>query len=279
MAAADDAQLVSQHYTRGDLGAAILDALRAAGKDPEHLTTDDLAPVDQFHIGAKDATLELLRRAGLQRGAEVVDVGGGLGGPARTLASEADCRVTVLDLTESFLRAGELLTERTGLSDRVTFRHGNALDMPFADASFDAAWTQHSSMNIEDKERLYAEMHRVLRPGGRLAIHEIMAGPTQPIHFPVPWAREPEISFLRPPAAVRSTVAGVGFREVDWANVTEAALAFWRQRLAAAAAQATPFPVGLHLILGPDLRPMAQNILRNLEEGRLEVIQGVFERA
>ena len=190
---------VGEHYARGDLAARILEALRAAGKDPDALTTDDLAPIDQLHIRGKEATLELAHRAGLTSGTRVLDIGGGLGGPARTLASEFGCTVEVLDFTEEFCRAGEHLTTRTGLSNQVSFRHGNALEMPYPDARFDVVWTQHSSMNIADKERLYAETQRVLRPGGRLALHEILAGPVSPIHFPVPWARDPDLGSLRPP--------------------------------------------------------------------------------
>lgn len=235
MTAATPPQLIDQHYGRADLAAAILAAVRAAGKDPDALTIDDLAPVDQFHTRGKAATLELARRAGLRAGERVLDVGGGIGGPARTLGSEFGCAVTVLDLTEEYCRTGEILTARTGLSDRVTFRHGSALNMPFADAHFAVVWAQHSSMNIADKERLYAEIFRVLRPGGRLALHEIMAGPAGPIHFPVPWARDPAISFLRPPEAVRALILGIGFKEIAWVDETTAALEWFQQRLAAAA--------------------------------------------
>jgi ubiquinone/menaquinone biosynthesis C-methylase UbiE len=168
MADGEYARALNQHYGRGDLGAAIVAALGAAGKDPNTLTPDDLAPVDQFHIRGQEATLELVRLAELEPGAHVLDVGGGLGGPARTLAVTVGCRVTVLDLTEEYCRVGADLTQRAGLADRVSFRHGDALALPFEAGSFDAVWTQHSSMNIADKEALYREAHRVLRPGGRI---------------------------------------------------------------------------------------------------------------
>jgi hypothetical protein len=129
------------------------------------------------------------RLAGIQAGMLVLDVGGGLGEPARTLASEFGCAVEVLDLTEDFCPAGAAFTTRTGLRDLVSFRHGSALEIPYPDAGFDAAWTQHSSMNIADKGRLYGEIHRVLRPGGRPALHEILAGPVSPIYLLAPWAR------------------------------------------------------------------------------------------
>lgn len=269
-------QALNQHYGRPDLAEVILTAARAAGKNPDNLTAEDLAPATEFHLRGMEATRELARRAGLGVGMRVLDVGGGLGGPARTLAVEFGCQVTVLDLTDEYCRAGEVLTARTGLDDRVSFQRGNALDPPFTDASFDVVWTQHSSMNIADKKRLYGQARRLLRPGGRLAIHEIMAGPTQPVYFPVPWARDPSISFLRPAAEVRQLLARSGFAEVAWDDVTALTLEWLRQRLDAIAGP--PPPLGLHLLLGGDFQPMFRNLLRNLEEDRVAVIQGVFER-
>ena len=216
---------VSAHYTSGDLGMKILTALRDAGKDPDALHLDDLAPVDQFHWGGTRATRDLMRRAGFARGMRVLDVGGGLGGPARLIADGAGCDVTVLDLSEEFCEVGAMLTAHVGLGDRVTFRHGSALAMPFADGEFDRVWTQHATMNIAEKERLYREIYRVLRPGGQLAMHEVMAGPVQPIHFPVPWARDATISFLRSSEDVRALLADIGFREVEWVDERENVLA------------------------------------------------------
>jgi ubiquinone/menaquinone biosynthesis C-methylase UbiE len=278
MAEQHDAQLVRANYTPGNLAEKILAGLRAAGKDPDALTPEDLAPVDQFHLGGTRATRELMQRAGIARGMRVLDVGGGLGGPARTLAAETDCTVTVLDLTEEYCAVGEMLTARTGLNDRVTFRHGNALDMPFPDGAFDAVWTQHSTMNIEDKERLYQEIYRVLRPGGRLAMHEIMAGPVQPIYYPVPWARDATISFLRPPEAVRTLLAATGFTEIAWADISAPALVAFQTAVARAAhATGDGPPLGINLLLD-NFAARRTNQVRNLAENRVAVIQGVFEQ-
>jgi MPBQ/MSBQ methyltransferase len=275
----DDYRSVGEHYASDDLAVAILTALHKAGNDLDSITAQDLTPVDQLHTRGKDATLELAHLAGITPEMRVLDVGGGLGGPARTLATEIGCSMEVLDVTEEFCRAGEMLTTRTGLGDLVSFRHASALDMPHPDASFDAVWMQHSSMNIADKERLYAEIHRVLRPGGHLALHEIMAGPVAPIHFPVPWARGPEISFLRPPEEVRALTVSIGFDESAWVDDTASALRWFRERLAAAnAASGELPPLGLHLVLGADLGQMFQNLARNLQEERIVVVKGVFER-
>ncbi len=279
MSGQDEYRSVGEHYAHDGIAPAILTALHEAGKDPDSITAQDLTPVDQLHSRGKDATLELARLAGMTPEMRVLDVGGGLGGPARTLATEIGCSVEVLDVTEEFCRAGDILTTRTGLGDLVTFRHASALDMPHPDASFDTVWMQHSSMNIADKERLYAEIHRVLRPAGHLALHEIMAGVVAPIHFPVPWARGPEISFLRPPEELRALITGIGFEESAWIDETASALQWFRERLAAAdAASGELPPLGLHLVLGADLGQMFQNLARSLQENRVVVVQGVFER-
>ena len=278
MAGEDDTAAVRATYATADLGDAILAGLRAAGKDMDALRPDELAPVDQFHTGGRAATITLAARAGLTAGMRVLDVGGGIGGTARTLASAIGCTVTVLDLTEEYCRAGEMLTARTGLSDRVTFRHGDALALPFPDASFDAVWMQHASMNIPDKARLAVEVYRVLRPGGRFALHEVMAGPVQPVHFPVPWAREPSASFLQPPETVRAVIRAAGFDELAWVDETDAARDWFRHRLAGAPAQSGLPPLGIHLLIGADFGMRMRNILRNLDEERIAVIQAVFAR-
>lgn len=265
---------VPTHYTRGNLDDAIVAALRALGKDPDALTPDDLAPVDHFHARGREATLELARRAGIGRGARVVDVGGGLGGAARLLAAEHGCQVTVLDLTAEYCRVGEALTRRTKLQHLVGFRQGDALAMPFDEGAFDVAWTQHSSMNVPDKPALYREIRRVLPAGGALAMHEVAAGSRQPPHFPVPWAREPVLSHLQRPEALRALLRELGFRERQWEDQSAQTLAWVRQRQAAAAAS----PLGLHLLLGDDVPAMFANFGRNLDEDRVRVVMAVWER-
>jgi SAM-dependent methyltransferase len=176
----------------------------------------------------------------------------------------------VLDLTAEFCRAGETLT---GLSDLVSFRHGGALDLPYPDASFDVAWTQYTSMNVADKVRLYKENHRVLRLGGRPALHEILAGTVSPIYFPVPWAREPRISFLIPPETARTLIKDTSLEELTWLDETDRALEWFQNRLASA--PESPPPLGLRLLLGED----AGEMFRNFEERRISIFQGAFERS
>jgi SAM-dependent methyltransferase len=190
--------------------------------------------------------------------------------------------VTVLDFTEEFCRTGEVLTTWAKLGHRVNFKQGSALELPFPDHSFDVVWAQNSFMNIADKDGLYAGIYRVLRKGGRLAFQEVMAGPVQPLHFPVHWADSPAISFLRSPAEARALLQRLGFVEVAWADTTAAALEAQRQRLAAASmpGQAVQTLPHLSFILRPreEAEHVAQNVSRNLEEGRVAYVQGVFDK-
>lgn len=267
---------VEQHYASRDLGEAILAALQGMGKDIDRLTPDDLAPVDEFHGGQRPATIRLAELAGLTGGERVLDVGSGLGGPSRYLAWRYGCRVSGVDLTAEFVRIAEMLTRRTGLADKCDYTQGDALDLPFADQSFGIVWSQNAAMNIADRDRLYRGMRRVLKPGGRLALQEVAAGPGGPPHLPVQWAREPGISFLFSAAETRAKLEAAGFRVVAWQDTTTQAL-----EAAARRTQNTerePPPLGTHLILGEDWRAMFKNSARNLEERRTELFNAVLER-
>lgn len=266
-----DARTIEAYWGRENLAEAILAALTARGADLDALTPDAVAPVDQFHGGGKPATDRLARLVGAARGMRVLDVGGGFGGPARTLAVEFGCLVTTVDLTASYVRAAQTLTTRMRLDDRVSHHVGNALALPFPAETFDLVWTQNSGMNIADKERLYAGFHRVLRPGGLLALQEPMAGPVQPLLYPVMWARDASTTFLRPPAEMRAVIEGAGFRLRAWDDVT-----------AETAGPSTGAAIPAHsiqrLVMGEAIDEIIRAGHRNRDEGRLVSIQAVFER-
>ena len=270
-------EAVQTHYTRSDLGGVILAALERTGKDLNRLTPEDLAPIDEFHIRGRAATLELAQAAKLDASKRVLDVGSGVGGTSRCLAKEFGCHVTGIDLTDEYCRAAAMLSQRTGLGDLVDFRQGDATDLPFDDEEFDVVWTEHVAMNIPDKARLYKEMHRVLKPGGTLAIYDVLAGPSGPVLFPVPWARTPDTSFLVQPDELRRLLADAGFTVTDWSDTTEAART-WFVALAERVRREGFPPLGFHVLMGADFQAMAQNQGRNLQEGRIALAQVVARK-
>ena len=233
---------VEDHYSRFDLEA-------------------DLTKSDQLHTLGPQSTAQLIELAAIQPGERVLDVGCGIGGPARQLA-DAGAVVSGIDLTPALCDAARTLNERAGLD--IDIRCGSALDMPFEDGAFDVVWTQHVTMNIEDKATLYAEMRRVVRDGGRMAFFDVIAGPVEPLHFPVPWAEEPSISFLVDEAAMDALVRGAGFEPREWHDRSAEALA-------AAARGAVP-----NLVL-PDWETKLANHLRNLTEDRMRLLQAVCD--
>jgi len=271
---------LNDHYGVADLGDGILDALEAAGKDIDALTREDTASFDEFHIRGLEATRELAAFAEVEDRSRVLDVGCGVGGPARTLASEFGCDVVGIDVVEEYCRAATLFTERLGLADGVRFRQGNALDLPFEDEAFDVVWFEHTLMNVEAKDVAFEEAHRVLRPEGTLALYEICAGSGGDLVFPVPWAPDPSLSYLASPGALRESIIDSGFDEFAWRDVTEPSLEWFRnvvESMQARPADAPP-PLGLNLLMGAETPSKAANVVRNLEEDRIAVVQGAYER-
>lgn len=262
------------HYSRGGLMESILVGLAESGHDPDNLDADDLATFEEFHTFGRAATVALADAAEISKDDRVVDVGSGIGGPARLLARNYGCQVVGIDLTEEFCAVASDLTKRVGLSDQVEIRCGNALDMPFIDGEFSVAWTQHVSMNVADKPRMYSEMRRIVPTGGRLAFFDILAGPTQPIHFPVPWAPDEKVSFLASALETQAMVAAAGFRTQLWEDTTAEALEFYT--VMGKVTPATPPPLGPHLMI-PNLAEKGANLRRNVEEGRIIVVRCVAE--
>ena len=207
----------------------------------------------------------------------VLDVGSGLGGPSRYLAANDGCRVIGIDITEEYCRVASALAARMGLEDRVEYRRGDARELLFPDGTFDGAWTQHVSMNIAEKKELYEGIFRVLKIGGRFALHDVVQRTPGAILFPVPWARTPEINHLQSAEAMRKTIVDAGFALVLWNDVTEGALRFLDAMAARGRNADTPH-LGLHLVLGSDFPEMVRNFRRNLEEERCGVVQAVFQR-
>lgn len=261
-------QDILQHYAHGSLEETILAALAASGKDVDHLVPADLAPVDEFHIGGRQATIDFAAELAIEPGLNLLDVGAGLGGPSRYFAGERGCRVTGIDLTEDYVGAAAALAKRVKLEDRVSYRHGSALAMPFAAGSFDGAYMLHVGMNIKDKARLFSEVRRVLKPGGLFGIYDIMReGGEGDLAFPTPWASSPRQSFVESAEAYQRLLEGAGF-EIDKIRSRRAfAIEFFRQMRARATPGASPPPLGLHIPMGASAPQKVANMIHNLERG------------
>jgi len=268
----DTERRVAQHYTRGNLEASLVAALRASGKDPERLQAEDLAGVDEFHFGWRAASMALAQDLGLQPGTQVLDVGSGIGGPARLFAGVFGSRVTGIDLTAEFVEVANAMTRRCGLAERASFHHGSALALPFAAGSFTAATQLHVGMNIANKARLFTEVKRVLRPGGRYAVYDIMQTRPGSLPFPMPWSPGPETSFVEPPETYRRLLRDAGFTlesETDRSAMTLELLAAMRARQAAEG----PSPLGPELLMGPEFRLRLGNAVASLEAGLIAPTQ------
>jgi SAM-dependent methyltransferase len=268
---------VDGHYSVGGILEEILQALAGMGKDVDNLTLADLAPVDEFHIRGREATLELAKLAGLKPGLRVLDVGCGIGGSVRHLAVEHQCHVTGLDLTPEYIETAITLSRMVGLEEMVDFHEGSALEMPFDSGTFDLVWTEHAQMNIADKQSLYAEIARVLKPGGRLVFHDIFQGPGGDLHYPVPWAEEGSISFLIAQDDLRKMLESLGLHVLDWEYKSRPSLT-WFQAAAERMKESGPPPLGIHLLMGDTARMKIGNIIRNLQEERITVLQAVLEK-
>ena len=281
---------IERHYTRSNLEDTILTALQNSGKNIDQLTVDDLAPIDELHPLGREATANLasllIMYNNLQPTSHVLDVGSGIGGPSRYLASKYGCRVTGLDLVEEYCRVADSLAKRVKLDNLLTYRQGDATQMPFDNETFDVVWTQHASMNIADKHKLYSEMYRVLKHGGKLAVNEGYKGSSDmddsSLYFPVPWAADASISHLISAEEVRKLLKEIiGFKEVVWEDKTQH-VSDWIKQMMKRAQQTSgggPPPLGIHVTVGPQWPEMVKNALKNLEEGLLTVAQGIFERS
>ena len=270
---------VITHYGDGEtLADMIAGALKESGKSLAQLTTRDLATFDEFHIRGRGATLELAARMNLSMDSHVLDIGSGLGGPARCLAEVYGCRVTGIDLTPAFCHAATTLSGWTGLSDRVDFQQGDATRLSFGENQFDAAMTIHVAMNIKDRDRVYAEAKRVIRSGGVFAIYDVLQGEGGDVLYPVPWARDSHISHLATTDQMTALLANAGFKLLEVTDSTEQNQSWFERMASKTAARISPSagssapPVSFQVILGEDYPEMVKNQVRNLCERRIRTV-------
>ncbi len=268
----DQSASVRGHYSRHDTEAAARAILEGGPRDA--LTSAALSSFDQLHARGFDATVEMAEALSIRRDDSILDLGSGLGGPARYLADRYNCTVVGVDLTPSFVRAAATLAHSLKARGNVSFVCGSALELSFPDQAFDIVWTQHAAMNITNRSLFYSEARRVLRTGGKLAFYDVLEGGSAPLHFPVPWARGPETSFLMSPEATHGLLSKLGFRKMSWIDKSSACAA-WYTGLASGGDTGNgfrPFSVGA------DFRRLAAGMARNIADGRAIIVQAVYRR-
>lgn len=274
-----DDNALDLHYGRGGLLTAIESGLEALGKDRDSVTLDDLAAVDEFHIGGREASVVFLDRMQLSAGQELLDIGCGLGGPARFVAEHYACRVTGVDLTADYIETGQALCRWTGLDDRVSLKQGSALELPYADGSFDHAYMIHVGMNIEDKLALCSEVHRLLRPAGRFGVYDVMRTGDGDLCFPLPWSSTRETSFVDSLETYKEALRSAGFSIVAESNRRTEALAFFDRQRAKTAVSKNPPLLGLHLVMGAATGQKLANLVANVVAGRAAPIEVIVQKA
>jgi len=260
---------VVNHYSRGDLLLRLNAALADDGVDPSRPQIDTLAPYDQFHGRGLEATQEIAAMLKVAPTDHLLDVGSGIGGPARYMAHRFGCRVTGIDLTAEYCEVARHLTRLLAMESQVEFELGDALAMPFADATFDGAYSMNVSMNIADKAALYGEVRRVLRPGSWLMLSELAKGPGAPLDYPTPWAATASTSFLATPEETRNSLEAAGFEIVQFRETTEAVKAYGARSRAMVDRGEKPPHRAVQLMHG-DIAPLAmKNTARGVAEGSI----------
>ncbi len=267
---------VAQHYGTKGLLARIFAGLEAAGIEIGNLQPDDLAPVDEFHLGGRPATAHAVAKMALAADHHVLDVGCGIGGAVRYIAAQTGCRVTGIDLTPEYILTAKELTDLTGQTAKVTYETGSALDMPFADATFDAAITIHVAMNIHDRAALYGEIARVMKPGAVFSIYDLMRKGDGELTYPVPWAQTAQTSHLVTPGELSALLGDAGFDVGDIEDRAQFALDFVAKAMAAAADG--PPPLGIHILMGPDAKEKLGNSLDGVKNGCIAPVQVTAKR-
>jgi ubiquinone/menaquinone biosynthesis C-methylase UbiE len=271
-------QDVSSHYTHGNLIAAIRSGLESLGKTIDSVTVDDLAPVDEFHIGGRQASKDFLDQLDLTPESQVLDVGCGLGGAARFVASRYGCHVTGIDLTPEYVETAKGLCGWVGLGSRISVHQGSALAMPFADNGFDRAYMLHVGMNIDDKAKLCSEVSRVLRPSSVFGIYDVMRTGTGELTYPVPWAATEASSAVATPDQYREALEQAGFQVMAQRDRRDFALAFFDQLRARTAAAGGPPPLGLHILMGKTAPEKVQNMIANISRGCIAPVELIARR-
>ncbi|MEN8207480.1 MAG: class I SAM-dependent methyltransferase [Pseudomonadota bacterium] len=264
---------VAENYLHGDLLKAIQAAVTKLGKTVDSVTIEDLAPVDEFHIGGRLATENFLDQLEFSEQHHILDVGCGLGGASRFVANKYKSHITGIDLTQEYIETGKALCSWVNLDKQITLQQGSALSMPFQDEAFDGGYMMHVGMNIEDKAQLFTEIYRVLRPGSCFGVYDVMRQNDGELVYPVPWATDSNTSSLATPGKYRQTLADAGFEITSEKNCRDFALDFFMQLRAKTEASGGPPPLGLHTLMQESTAEKIKNMIDNIAENYVAPVE------
>ncbi|MFP4533269.1 MAG: class I SAM-dependent methyltransferase [Desulfobacterales bacterium] len=270
-------RIIRHYHVDENLTESVLSAIKKEKGGLDNLSVDDLIAIDGFHIRGRKSTIELAEMLNLDAAHRVLDIGAGSGGTARYLADRFGCRVIGIDLTFSYTALAAELAKHVGLSHQIAYGCANGAKLPFEKESFDIAWTDHIQMNIPDKSQYIKELRRVLKPGGKIALHEVFTGARGDPYLPAPWSSDPSTSFVIPADQMKTHLSQMNFKVLEWQDVTEIS-SRWFQKMQARQKASSPPPLGIHLLMGPNAKEKIANMGRSLAEGRARVIMGVLQK-
>ena len=256
---------VAEHYSSKNLLNFIKKGLIKEGVDLDWVSSEDLNAVDEFHIGGITGTRFVSDKLDLSNTSKVLDIGCGLGGPARFIAETYKSSVTGIDLTPSYIETGVALNELVGLTDKVSLLTASALDIPFCDNYFDAAYMIHVGMNVANKRQLMSEAFRVTKSNGFFAIYDVMKLEDVDIDYPLPWADKKTESAVESFSNYESELVNAGFHIVEKEIKTKFAITFF-QNMITNTKKNGPAPLGLHLLMGDNTSEKISNLFRQIYE-------------
>ena len=253
-----------RRYTSGDLRERLHAALRAAGLEPEVLRPGDLGEADQFHTGGRMATADVARAVGIGLGTRVLDVGSGIGGPARYFA-HLGAVVTGVDVTKEFVVLARELNLACAMAGSITMLLAPAQATTLPPGSFDAATMLHVGMNVADKPAVFTEVHRLLRPGGVFGVYDLMG--TNALEYPVPWADAASSSYVESADAYVTNLRAAGFIVTENTDCSTAVLKAMGE--AAAARRLSPTSLAGQVLLGDDPADRMGHVAAAVKSGEL----------
>ena len=265
-----DEKKVEKHYSQGSIIDLILGGIKSMGKTIKNINIDDLALVDEFHIGGLEATKNFINKLAIDPSHHILDIGCGIGGPSRYTAETFKCKVTGVDLTKEYIEVGNTICEWVGLSENISLQQASALYTPFENNQFDAAYMMHVGMNIKKKKELTDEIYRIIKPGSLFGIYDVMKTGEKDLIYPVPWAQTKETSEVNTPEYYKQCLSQSGFSICEETDKKDFALNYFKNMVEKINKKNSFPPLGIHILMGDNAKEKIKNSHINLKSGSIK---------